>query len=346
MHTPEKNLPDKACPEFPGFEGPEKKVEVEFYTPPHDHPEGLREISQDRLQAMLDNASCTILNKTGNDYFDSYVLSESSLFVYPNKAIIKTCGTTTLLKCIPVLLEFGKSLGMEVEFIYFSRKNLLFPHQQEFPHQSFEEELDYLQKHFSGGEGYVMGPLNRDRWHLYLADYAPEDRELEHVPADQTLEICMHDLDPEAMRPYFKASHDDDTLSVATVSGIRNLLPGSVIDEFMFEPCGYSMNGLLGPHYWTIHITPEDHCSYVSFETNVPSSQTNYDALIQRVTRLFRPGRFTLSLFADNHALSGSKTLSAFDTDVAGFKLSNRTFYEFEGEYNITVCNYKMLSQQ
>ena len=27
-------------------------------------------------------------------------------------------------------------------------------------------------------------------------------------------------------------------------SGIADLLPGSDIDEFVFEPCGYSMNGL------------------------------------------------------------------------------------------------------
>eukprot|EP00761_Pharyngomonas_kirbyi_P011702 gb/GECH01011728.1/.p1 GENE.gb/GECH01011728.1/~~gb/GECH01011728.1/.p1 ORF type:complete len:345 (+),score=49.20 gb/GECH01011728.1/:1-1035(+) len=344
MLTQEKSPPDKANDDFPGFEGPEKKVEMEFRIPSNVNPNGLRQIEKDKLQYMLDFASCTILSKTGNEYFDSYVLSESSLFVYPNKAIIKTCGTTTLLKCIPILLEYGKSLGLELDFVYFSRKNLLFPRKQDFPHQNFQNELEYLEQFFSEGCGYVMGPLNKDRWHLYLADYG-EERNLEQMPPDQTLEICMHDLHPEAMKPYFKDSHADDTQSVATVSGIRNLLPGSIIDEFMFEPCGYSMNGLLGEHYWTIHITPEDECSYVSFETNVPSSETDYDALIQRVTKLFRPGRFTLSLFADDHAFSGQKTHNAFDTQVGGFKLQNKTFYEFEGEYNITVCNYKNKNQ-
>ncbi len=32
----------------------------------------------------------------------------------------------------------------------------------------------------------------------------------------------------------------------ATVkSGIDKLIPGAAIDEFLFEPCGYSMNGYI-----------------------------------------------------------------------------------------------------
>lgn len=37
-------------------------------------------------------------------------------------------------------------------------------------------------------------------------------------------------------------------------SGIAKLLPGSIIDDYQFEPCGYSMNGLLKQWYWTIRI--------------------------------------------------------------------------------------------
>lgn len=114
------------------------------------------------------------------------------------------------------------------------------------------------------------------------------------------------------------------------MSGIRDLIPGSVIDATMFNPCGYSMNGMktdvslyhricLGgvtffgcSHcvgcflfcfsptqgtYWTIHITPEPDFSYVSFETNL--SQTSYDELIRKVVDVFKPGRFVTTLFVN-----------------------------------------------
>ena len=39
--------------------------------------------------------------------------------------------------------------------------------------------------------------------------------------------------------------------------------------------------------FYTIHITPEAHCSYVSFETNIASS--DYVALVEHVLSIFKP---------------------------------------------------------
>lgn len=49
--------------------------------------------------------------------------------------------------------------------------------------------------------------------------------------------------------------------------------------------------------YWTIHITPEPEFAYVSFETNVPLD--NYKELFQRVVDVFKPGRTSLTIFAN-----------------------------------------------
>ena len=39
------------------------------------------------------------------------------------------------------------------------------------------------------------------------------------------------------------------------------------IDDYVFEPCGYSMNGVQRDGtFSTVHITPEDGFSYASFE--------------------------------------------------------------------------------
>ena len=44
---------------------------------------------------------------------------------------------------------------------------------------------------------------------------------------------------------------------MTVLSGIGALLPGVKVDNWAFEPCGYSMNGLRGDFYYTVHITPE-----------------------------------------------------------------------------------------
>jgi hypothetical protein len=61
---------------------------------------------------------------------DAYVLSESSLFVYPTKWVLKTCGTTKLLRAVPRLLEMAAELSMAPRRIKYSRASFLFPEQQ------------------------------------------------------------------------------------------------------------------------------------------------------------------------------------------------------------------------
>lgn len=102
----ESELPDREeLP--PGFEGPEKTIEIDFV--PHVGPSsGARQISRENWEYILSQARCTILDQMSGKNFDSYLLSESSLFVYPQKVIIKTCGTTTLLRAVVPLIEAAK----------------------------------------------------------------------------------------------------------------------------------------------------------------------------------------------------------------------------------------------
>lgn len=83
----------------PGFEGFEKRLEVEFSAASAAcSSRGLRDMPREKIDELLTLAECTIVSQLSNELFDSYVLSESSLFIHPFKMVIKTCGTTALLK--------------------------------------------------------------------------------------------------------------------------------------------------------------------------------------------------------------------------------------------------------
>lgn len=103
------------------FEGPEKTLEVCFrnldgslaHGPVESEEKiGLRRLNRDEVARICGRARCTILSSVSNRYLDAYVLSESSLFIYPYMLVLKTCGTTTLLRCISLLIDFGRKLGL------------------------------------------------------------------------------------------------------------------------------------------------------------------------------------------------------------------------------------------
>ena len=55
--------------------------------------------------------------------------------------------------------------------------------------------------------------------------------------------------------------------------------------------------------YFTVHVTPQVECSYVSFETNL--EQESYTSLINRVITIFKPQKCTVSLFASKVGVVG-----------------------------------------
>ena len=93
------------------FEGPEKNLQVIFNKLYYDTGT-LRSISPERWQEMLNYAKCKILSSISNEKFISYILSESSLFVYDDRIILKTCGTTPLLNALDDIILIGKELNL------------------------------------------------------------------------------------------------------------------------------------------------------------------------------------------------------------------------------------------
>jgi S-adenosylmethionine decarboxylase len=324
-----------------GFEGPEKKLEIEFLPMQNaSHNTSLRNVSKETWQTILDYVNCKILSATRNQHFDSFVLSESSLFVYDYKFMLKTCGTTTLLKVIRPLLALATELQLEVSFVFYSRSKFIFPDKQLYPHTNWSHEVECLDNYFDG-TGYIFGPMKNDHWHMYICDYRDEEFTLRSKP-DQTLEVIMFDLDPTVMKQFFKDKDFVSSKKTTISSGISKLIPGSIIDSYQFDPCGYSMNGLLENAYWTIHITPEDHCSYVSFETNISPEllgNRTYTDLVRDVARTFKPGRWYATLFADDHLFTENDI--SLNWEMSGYKTKNKTHMKFDGPYNVTMVSYE-----
>ncbi|MBA0764853.1 hypothetical protein Gotri_014137, partial [Gossypium trilobum] len=178
-----------------GFEGFEKRLELHFFGDDNDPTVttmGLRLLDFESLENVLRVVQCTVVSAVGNHFFDAYVLSESSLFVYPTKIIIKTCGTTQLLKSIRPLIHLAKNLGL-------------------------------------------------------------------------------------------------------TICGCR--YTRALICDFVFDPCGYSMNGVDGDRYSTIHVTPEDGFSYASFEYvgSVYDDQDDIVETLKKAVQVFKPATVSVS---------------------------------------------------
>lgn len=310
-----------------GFEGYEKRLEITFSEAPvfaDPNGRGLRALSRAQIDSVLDLARCTIVSELSNEVFDSYVLSESSLFVYPYKIVIKTCGTTKLLLAIPRILELAEELSLPLEAVKYSRGTFIFPEAQPSPHKNFSEEVAVLNRYFgglkSGGNAYVIGDPAKpgQKWHVYYATQHPEQPVV-------TLEMCMTGLDKKKASVFFKTSADGHTTcakEMTKLSGISDIIPEMEVCDFDFEPCGYSMNAIHGPAFSTIHVTPEDGFSYASYEVmGFNPASLAYGDLVKRVLRCFGPSEFSVAVTifgGRNHAGTWAKGL-----DVGAYSCSN-----------------------
>ncbi|KAL8677023.1 MAG: hypothetical protein Q9186_006512 [Xanthomendoza sp. 1 TL-2023] len=469
------------------FEGPEKLLEVWFSASAHSLPEastpgGLKTVPSEIWKEMLDLVNCKVLSIVESEDVDAYLLSESSMFVFPHKLILKTCGTTTLLSGLPKILEIaalvakfphslanatcGTATAAIPYRVFYSRKNFLFPDRQRGPHRSWRNEVNSLDRLFLGGSAYMIGKMNGEHWYLYLTEPntmltppatpvreqsikvldLPESRltaralSLDEDDAqDETLELLMTDLEPQnakqfyldhasavAEGQYFQQAHEarvdarkhlgsindfdqgeeaerskvedlagrvcddsvdvfsntsdenspfasDDELTfpqeltteghalgtvVSDSSGLSAVYssskyPDARIDAYLFTPCGFSANGVIpspdagrSTHYFTVHVTPEPHCSYASFETNVPASQTGRETtdVIQQVVEIFRPGRFSVTLFeakdpADEDVSIAKKKASKMEA-IKGYRRVDRIVHDLEG-YELVFKYYE-----
>ena len=266
------------------FEGPEKKVELvvsgEFG--------GLRQLGDAFWKQVVRAARAEVLSKISSDAFDAYLLSESSLFVYDDHMTMITCGRTTLIDAVVMVIE--RVSPENVALLVYERKNEHFPREQP---SSFYDDAKRLSK-LVAGRALRFGSEHDHRIFVFhsVAPYSPDSD-------DTTIEILMHGIaDERAQRFHFGEKPPE---ALAAAAGLDLLLPGFEIDEHAFSPAGYSLNAVKGGEYYTIHVTPEEIGSYVSFETN-HDFRRDPTELISRVVGWFRPESFDVLTFRPDAA--------------------------------------------
>lgn len=262
------------------FEGSEKKIEIMFKA----SAPNLRSLDYAFWEDVVWAAGAKILSKISNEHMDAYLLSESSLFVYDKYIVMITCGRTRLVQAVKKILSIVKPI--HIEAFFYERKNEVFPQYQA---TDFFEDSRKLKKWFTG-ESMRFG--QEDDHHVFLfstsAPYVPKKD-------DHTLEILMHGVRSQRIDMFRRENVPMANNGTNPTSEVHSLVRGT-IDDHLFEPCGYSLNAIDGPYYYTIHVTPEKIGNYTSFETDSqPPEKQNETA--QKVISFFEPSSFDVVLF-------------------------------------------------
>ena len=260
------------------FEGSEKKIEIVVSPTIGD----LRNRGRKYWEKIVSKCNAEIISEIKNDDMIAYLLSESSLFVWENSILMITCGKTSLVNS---LVEFIKDFGiLNIENVIFQRKNEYYSHLQI---SNFYDDLDLL-KSYLPGSAWRLGEL--DGHHNFIYYYEQSESKFEN---DKTLELLMYNLEERIGQQL--RSENLNLKNIREILGLEKIFHDYQIDDFLFSPFGYSVNGIKNDSYFTIHLTPEQDGSYVSFETN--DDELSHDLLVNHFIETLSPKSFDTICF-------------------------------------------------
>lgn len=266
------------------FEGSEKKVEIVF----SKDISSLRNKGKRFWEAVVQSCQAQILSEISNEYCDAYLLSESSLFVWDRTILMITCGQTVLVNSVTKLLEeFGED---SIESIIFQRKNEYLSKEQRTTFFEDKESIERMltkTKATSRRFGYL------DEHHNFMLSL---DRKNTPSKDDYTIELLMYHISEEASSNLCK--ENSTAKEIRGYLGIESFLNDFIVDDFVFDPFGYSLNAINGDRYITIHVTPQEGSSYVSLEMNLDIDDKNNLALFGAIIESLRPYSFDLISFS------------------------------------------------
>ena len=317
------------------FEGVEKRIEIRFDVPTED-PAGLRAIPRVELDDICEASKCTIIHSEPDTCFDSYILSESSLFVFRDRIMIKTCGTTLPLNGVEPILASARQLNLKPLDMTYSRSSFVFPDLQLFPHDSLGNEREYL-----SAMSEDLGPVLSEKteilgsedgifWLVHTKNFA-SDKVVKSDPRIM-VDCIMTGLSAESRASFWKDSrHCDETNSAAMSAVIQSFDESFRVVGKAFDPCGFSANvhGDNNEDYLSVHVTPEEGFSYASVEGVFGGTidEERLNLFVQRVVNVFRPERLLVTVLS-----TGDNSFTHF-----GSIMDNGSMYELKSLGSVPV---------
>lgn len=255
------------------FEGSEKKIELHMSR----SAVSLRSLPKDFWLQALAEAGAEILSVLSNQHCDAYVLSESSLFVWERKLLLITCGNTRLVDAATYMItQLGTTF---ISSLSYQRKSEFLSYLQA---SRFEDDIEQLKGHIPG-IAYRVGHL--DNHHHYLFCSQPtQDR-------NSGASLLMYHIKGEVAE--YLRSDKQSSEQIRCLLQLERLLPQFQFDDYLFKPCGYSVNGMFEDRFITIHITPQERSSYVSIETNLNFSQYPFN-IFSELLKILSPSSWDI----------------------------------------------------
>jgi S-adenosylmethionine decarboxylase len=296
------------------FEGSEKKAKIIIDS---DQLSLLADFSDDFWITMVECCGAQILSQISNDHCKAFILSESSLFIWADRLLILTCGTTRLVNAVSFFL--GQVKPQTVLQLIYQRKNEYLARAQV---SNFSDDCQQLNTQIDG-IAYRFGQLYGHHNYLYHLD---NDNQAD--PGDQTYELLAYQISQTASAHLTRAGLSID--DIRAFFRLNELLPGFTIDDHLFEPFGYSLNAIKGNQYVTIHVTPQADSSYVSFESNM----TLFDKM-PLFLNVLAPASFDLICF--NEEQFEQKSASCIPADYISKDL---VYQQLTNGFHVYFANY------
>lgn len=277
------------------FEGPEKTLMLKFDSS-HLMQGSLRRLPDEAWRYVMQKMGIAILSKVetsdmkaasqpvraADSGCTAYLLSESSLFVYSDRVIFKTCGLSSPLRGLQLFLDIARGSAASpeagLEQVMYSHPAFFRKHEQDAPHRSWEEERAFLQELFPTGVEQRLGTPEHGT-DLFAAAFGAGSTSPWSVA-----EVYITELEqPAALATFSKDSK-------ARIEAFWSEGSPDKTDDFYFDPSGYSANILRSNSYATMHASPQPSVSYLSHATNVLMSPDELKNMVAKTLQL-APGR-------------------------------------------------------